>query len=397
MTMPEQVNWAIGMLRKNGFEAVLAGGCVRDALRGMKPRDYDIATSANPDEILRVFFGENLSTVGIKHGTTVLSRSGMQIEITAFRVDGAYRDYRHPETVSFTRSLAEDMRRRDFTINALCYGKNGLIDLTGGVADLRAGLVRCVGDPAARFNEDALRILRALRFSSELDFDIEPQTAAAAIKMRELLRKIAIERVRDELLKLLAGARAEQTLTGYRPIFEVFLPGVSSLGEAEWRKAARGVRLAEKTPETLLAALLNKRPCALEALMLPARVKRRAARLITNFSAEIRAERPAMRALVNKLGFTAAGQLINLQMIDSADPERLTRARAMLNDIKASGDCVTIARLNIDGNDIAPLAADPKFIGETLKYLLKRVIEGHILNDRGALLSEAAIFLAPGE
>ena len=401
MTMPGQVDWALHMLRENGFEAVLAGGCVRDALMGMEPRDYDIATSASPRDILRVFTGERVLTAGIKHGTVTLIRAGTQIEITAFRVDGAYRDHRRPDTVAYTRSLAEDVRRRDFTINALCYGESGLIDLVGGATDLRAKIIRCVGNPFARFNEDALRILRALRFSAVLDFDIEPQTAAAALKIRGLLRKIAAERVRDELLKLLAGARAERTIIEYRPIFEVFLLGISSLSAVEWRDAARAAERAEKTPETLLAALLSKRPSTLDALKLPARVKDRAKLLIDNLCMEIRAERPAVRALAHKLGFTVARQLIDLkirsQESEIKSQEKLTRARTLLDDIEATGDCVNLTQLNISGRDIAPLAAEPKLIGETLKFLLNRVIEGRIPNEREVLLLEAIAFLKPGE
>ena len=181
MYLPPQVNMALSMLNSAGYEAYLVGGAVRDHVReGRRGSDWDIATSAFPGEVERVFGGFRLIGTGMKHGTVTVMIDGMPLEITTYRVDGSYSDHRRPDFVRFTRSLLKDVERRDFTMNALAYHPgSGVVDLVGGVEDIRAGLIRCVGEPGRRFREDALRILRALRFASGLGMEIHAETAAA--------------------------------------------------------------------------------------------------------------------------------------------------------------------------------------------------------------------------
>ena len=238
-----------------GYEAYLVGGCVRDALLGREPGDWDITTSALPEETEAVFAGERIIETGLKHGTvTVLlertdcrdrcahwsrndkDRTILPLEITTFRTEAGYSDHRHPDAVAFTRSLEEDLARRDFTINAMAQSQSGSVtDPFGGQADLKNKIVRCVGDPYRRFGEDALRILRALRFASQLDFRVEPATAAAALELRETLALVSRERLAVELSKLLCGPAVRRIVTEFWPVLAVPLPELAPMAGLDQR------------------------------------------------------------------------------------------------------------------------------------------------------------------
>ncbi len=226
MKLAPQVNTALELLEAAGYEAYLVGGAVRDFVRDSSPaKDWDIATNALPEQVKAVFAGFRLIETGLKHGTVTVVIDHIQLEITTYRVDGGYTDHRHPDAVSFTRSLKEDLERRDFTMNALAYHPAaGVVDLVGGRADIEAGLVRCVGDPDRRFREDGLRMLRALRFASVYGMTIEPGTAAAVHRNRALLERIAAERVQAELTKLLCGRGAAAVLRSFADVLEVLIP-----------------------------------------------------------------------------------------------------------------------------------------------------------------------------
>ena len=225
MDMPKNVDTAINLLQSAGFEAYAVGGCVRDSLLGKTPNDWDITTSAKPEDMKSVFADFHCIDTGIKHGTVTVVIDGEPLEITTFRLDGEYEDNRHPKSVTFTSNLGADLGRRDFTVNAMAYSKKtGTVDLFGGQNDLKNGIIRCVGDPDRRFNEDALRILRALRFASALDFEIEEKTAQSLLKNRALLGNISEERIAKELLKLVCGKGAKRILTDFAPVLFEILP-----------------------------------------------------------------------------------------------------------------------------------------------------------------------------
>lgn len=225
MDMPKNVDTAINLLQSAGFEAYAVGGCVRDSLLGKTPNDWDITTSAKPEDMKSVFAEFHCIDTGIKHGTVTVVIDGEPLEITTFRLDGEYEDNRHPKSVTFTSNLGADLGRRDFTVNAMAYSKmTGTVDLFGGQNDLKNKIIRCVGDPDRRFNEDALRILRALRFASALDFEIEEKTAQSLLKNRALLGNISEERIAKELLKLVCGKGAKQILTDFAPVLFEILP-----------------------------------------------------------------------------------------------------------------------------------------------------------------------------
>ena len=208
ITIPEDVKVIITMIEHSGHEAYVVGGCVRDILMGREPDDWDITTSATPEEIKRIFV-KTVDT-GIKHGTVTVIVRGNGYEVTTYRIDGDYADGRHPQNVRFTRSLREDLKRRDFTINAIAYNeKNGIKDEFGGIADLERHLIKAVGDPFERFTEDALRMLRAIRFSAQLGFNIDGNTYNAICAMSDLIKNVSIERVQAELTKTLLSPHPE--------------------------------------------------------------------------------------------------------------------------------------------------------------------------------------------
>ena len=212
-------------LRRAGCQAYPVGGCVRDSLLGREPADWDLATSALPEQTEAALAGYRLVETGLKHGTVTALTDGGPVEITTFRTDGAYHDGRHPDRVAFVPSLEEDLARRDFTVNAMALAPDGtVIDLYGGREDLAAGLIRCVGEPSRRFGEDALRILRALRFASKLDFAIEPETARRALADRALLDRVSRERVMAELSGILTGPGAGRVLRQYGPVIFQVIP-----------------------------------------------------------------------------------------------------------------------------------------------------------------------------
>ncbi|MDR3729017.1 MAG: HD domain-containing protein, partial [Oscillospiraceae bacterium] len=227
--IPSYVARVLTELEARGFQAFCVGGCVRDCLLGRVPEDWDVTTSALPEQTMALF-GQQAVPTGLRHGTVTVVSGGKGVEVTTFRVDGAYGDNRHPDSVTFTRSLPEDLARRDFTVNAMAMDLRGRIqDPWGGQADLERRCLRCVGEPERRFREDALRVMRGLRFSAVLGFDLEEETAAALVRCRELLGHIAVERLREELVKLLCGPQAAQVLRRWPQVVEVILPEIGPL------------------------------------------------------------------------------------------------------------------------------------------------------------------------
>ena len=223
--LPEGAKTILNRFSNGGYEAYVVGGCVRDALMGIQPHDWDICTSALPEETMALFSDCAVHPTGIQHGTVLIVLEGVGYEVTTYRVDGSYTDHRHPQQVSFVRSLKEDLARRDFTINAMAWNPSqGLVDCFGGQADLTQKLIRCVGDPARRFEEDGLRILRGLRFAARFGFALEEETAAALRQKASLLEDISAERILEELKGILVSPGVEQILRDYRDVFAVVVP-----------------------------------------------------------------------------------------------------------------------------------------------------------------------------
>ena len=230
ITLPSPVSFLMNRLYRAGFSAYAVGGCVRDSLLGQAPHDWDICTFALPEQIQHVFADQRLVTTGLKHGTVTVVLDHIPFEITTFRVDGSYSDHRHPDGVIFVRDVREDLARRDFTINAMAFSSSGgLVDAFEGQRDLDRHIIRCVGDPSLRFEEDALRILRALRFASVYDFTVDPLTDEALRRLAPTLRRVAAERIREEFIKLLCGPGAGRILRSYPRVIAEFLPEISPM------------------------------------------------------------------------------------------------------------------------------------------------------------------------
>ena len=229
--IPEKVNKIIHLLQKNGYDAYAVGGCVRDSLLGRIPADWDITTSARPLEVKNLF--KRTIDTGLQHGTVTVMMGKEGFEVTTYRIDGEYEDSRHPKEVIFTGKLEEDLKRRDFTINAMAYNdREGLVDVFGGAKDLENQIIRCVGDPSERFTEDALRIMRAVRFSAQLGFSIEEETKRAAGELAETLKKISAERIHTELVKLLVSPHPQYLKTAWQlGITRVVLPEFDAMME----------------------------------------------------------------------------------------------------------------------------------------------------------------------
>ena len=258
LTLPEYVETAIKALNESGYSAYVVGGAVRNALLNKPAHDYDMTTDATPEEMQSVFKDYKIIPTGIRHGTVTIVIDHNPLEITTFRTETTYEDHRHPDEVIFTRTLKEDCARRDFTINAMCFSPSeGLIDYYGGEEDLKNQIIRTVGDPELRFNEDALRILRALRFGAELGFDIEENTAKAILNQKDTLSCIAAERINSEFLRILKADHCRHILKGFRPVFEVFLPEVIPATDKQWHDARGMMNESEHDEGERLAILLH--------------------------------------------------------------------------------------------------------------------------------------------
>ena len=382
VAIPPNVREALTLLNNSGYEAYAVGGCVRDSLLGREPNDWDICTSARPEQTQAVFQAYRVVPTGIRHGTVTVIL-GEPLEITTYRIDGAYLDSRRPAQVTFTDRLAEDLARRDFTVNAMALSRDGAVfDAFGGLDDLRNRIVRCVGDAETRFNEDALRIMRAVRFAATLGFTVEEATARAVHRLKDNLGKIAVERVREELTKLLGG-RCAAVLIRFADVIRVAVPEVS-LSEAEAAQIEQApnlaVRLALLTQGCDSAAVLRR-------LRYPNAVIAQAV-----CAAEYPAEAlcptlPAMRRLLGACGAQGGADALEYaRLTGTLTAEEYIRAQALLGQIEARGDCVTQAQLAVTGRDVTErLGLTGRAVGETLDRLLNAVIDGEAENNADAL------------
>ena len=409
--LPSPVEFVIDRLERAGYSAYAVGGCVRDHLMGRVPGDYDVTTSARPDEMLSVFSDCRVVETGLKHGTITVVREGMNIEITAYRVDGKYTDGRHPESVEFTDSILEDISRRDFTVNAMAYSPMyGILDAKGGRRDLKKKNIRCVGRAVSRFREDGLRILRALRFSSTLDFSPDNSCDRAIRKNPELLDPISRERIYAELTKLLCGPGAARIMFAYPDIISHVLP---ELSPADVRMAAWAIERESAIREKL--ALNGKPDPALRYALLFSWIGFEAAqRAIASLKPsreEARRIKEYLRRKDDKpecslplFGVTKNEYYVKRLSSGSDDDfsekfpifmyaiRRVNEdgARTLLDiarKLKETNAAVTISSLAIDGRDAALAGFFGAEIGRALDSLLDGVMRGEIKNEREELLS----------
>ena len=379
ISLPDHIKEIIEKLNSHGYLAYLVGGCVRDSLLSLSPEDFDIATDALPFVHKKLFSPMKVVETGIKHGTVTVITQGGPVEITTFRTDGRYTDNRHPEGVTFTGSLTEDLSRRDFTINALAYHpESGIIDLFGGRDDLEKGIIRTVGDAHARFNEDALRILRALRFCSVLNFQAEKETALAATELKDLIQNISRERILSELKKLICGKNADNVLSEFSSVINTAL-GTSGLS---FKKSLND-----------LPPLCDIRFAALLSDLKSSDAKQ----VLQNLKSE-KALSTSVEVLLGDIGFLYENSVSLKKFISEKGylhAEKLAQLKKnndFLRDIlriKEENPCLFIKDLAVNGTDLQKLGIKSENIGKILNALLSLVIEGNLLNKRAFLLAEA--------
>lgn len=437
IALPKGAAELIALLEAGGFEAWAVGGCVRDSLLGRPVHDWDVCTNALPDEVRRCCAGLPVLSTGEKHGTVSVGLGGAFYEVTTYRHDGVYRDHRRPESVTFVRGLAADLARRDFTVNAMAYNpRAGLVDLFGGREDLAQRRIRCVGAPAERFGEDALRVLRALRFASVLQFALEARTAAAAAAQAPLLREVSAERAYAELTRLLCGAGAGEVLSRFGAVLAPVLPEiVPCMGFDQhnpyhdrdvWQHTACAVGAAVPQADVRWAMLLHDlgkpdtfkrgadgtghfigheaRSEAIARAVLT-RLKAESARtqavclLVALHGVPLEPTEKSVRRWLARLGPKRLDQLVAVHRADGAAlaaahpamPGRraqLDAFEALVQRQLAQDACFTLRALAVKGGDViaAGVPAGPD-VGRVLRALLRAVVDGELPNSREALLA----------
>lgn len=448
LLLPPAAAALLAQLHGAGYSAYVVGGCVRDSLLGRTPGDWDICTSALPEQMKALFAADKLVLTGEKHGTVTVIRNGQPYEITTYRLDGAYSDNRRPDTVHFVPDVRADLARRDFTVNAMAWSPGaGLVDAFGGQLDLAARRLRCVGDAAARFGEDALRVLRALRFAAQLDFTLEETTAAAALALRDTVQHVAAERIYAELDRLLASPAAGRVLAAHGAILAGALPAVEPCltctkpgrrsGYNVWQHTAQAV--AALDAQTLAglddrdvrvvrwATLLHdmaKPACRsvdktgrvtfrghnrrgaelaqdiLHRLKAPAYLLEGAPALVAVHDMPLPGDEAGVLRLLARYGPRFLQRLCALKAADLAAHAPTPSANARKQELRtfaerlsalAEQGCYTVARLKVTGGDAlkAGIAPGPA-VGRALHTLLEAVMDGRLPNERPALLAALA-------
>lgn len=376
ITLSVGARTAIELLKNAGFEAYAVGGAVRDSLMGKTPFDFDITTSAKPEETISVFSGYRTFPQGIKHGTVSVIIEGEVLEITTYRQDGDYADHRHPDQVLFTRRLQDDLSRRDFTVNAMAYNdEEGVVDLFGGVEHLKSRTLASVGNAEERFEEDALRILRALRFSSVLDFDIDYATALAIEKKAPLLRFVSRERISVEMRKLLAGVRVERIFNEFRSVFEVLFENIT-LGDG------RAIERCH-TPLARLALFFCHSPHLLSSIVPSNKEKKTVLEAIAIYASPPCNDKRSLLGLMSEYSLDAINTFVEMMEASKKD---ISFVKDGVESILKDGDCYKKEMLAIGGADIVSLGVPPsKNIGLILDTIFDEVLDGKLNNERNAL------------
>lgn len=434
--IPQFVRTALDRLNECGYEGYIVGGCVRDSLLGKKPHDYDVCTNCTPDKMLEVFANFRTIETGLKHGTLTVLIESEPVEITCYRSDGEYIGHRKPAQVTFESSLEEDLKRRDFTVNAMAYSpKEGLIDLYGGQGDLEKGIIKCVGEPEKRFDEDALRILRGLRFSSCLGFEIEEKTSKAILEQRELLKSISAERIASELKKLLCGKGARKILLDYREVIAVFIPELRESFDfrqnnphhfldvyghiclsvenvrPQWQMRLTmllhdiGKPLAKTTDDNGVDHFKGHQKISadlaapiLKRFKISNELYDRVMLIIPIHDIHIGTKKKNIKKWLNRLGEQGVRDLIEVKRADKLgqnpkmtgeELQNLVTTESLVDEIIANAEPYSVKDLKINGFDLINLGFKGKEIGNILSAVLEMVIDGKIENEKNILLKYA--------
>lgn len=419
ITIPNAAELIISRLEEHGFEAYVVGGCVRDSIMGITPHDWDICTSALPEQIIEVFSDLKVIPTGLKHGTVTVVVNSCEYEITTYRIDGEYTDNRHPETVEFVQDLRLDLMRRDFTINAMAYNdRQGIIDYFGGASDLKNGIIKCVGNPNDRFTEDALRIMRAIRFAARFRFEIEDDTRAAMLEHSKLLANVSAERINSELMKTLESMVLGTYLL--EDLIRVLLPVIPEFDRFSWAELGSIIGRVSSCimlPNLRLSLLLNFDNNEIEKVLRRLKVSNdvlndvlttvKHGRMILDgkyytagsvYNIAIKESNKTyimygVKRLLHNVGFSAAVNAVAYAMAYDTDynvNENLNTFSSMLFNYSAFGCNVSkVSDLDINGNDLIDVGFKGKEIGKTLNTLLDMVFREIIQNDKEQLLCVA--------
>nr|DAJ47509.1 MAG TPA: Nucleotidyltransferase [Caudoviricetes sp.] len=439
--MPPNANVIIHALQNAGYKAYIVGGCVRDSVINRFPHDWDICTSARPEQMFEVFKDYRVIETGLQHGTVTIIIDGEQYECTSFRIDGVYSDNRRPDSVTFVDDLTEDLRRRDFTINAMAYNdEEGLIDPFDGMGDIKRGIIKCVGNAADRFNEDALRILRAIRFAAQLDFAIEKNTSFELCRQREFLANVSAERITGEFNKIVISDRFAGMLIKYLDIFEQFIPELEDMNNFPQNNPHHIYDVLIHTFYTViscqndlilrLAALFHDigKPHSyqdeadgirhfvghnivgadmtdkiMRRLKYDNNTRNAVVQLVLYHDSSFIAKPSAVKRWLNKVGEIQLKRLIDLRRADIEgqrvfyDREKMRKIddfANVLNQVLEEQQCFSLKDLAINGDDLIALGFVPgKELGEVLTGLLNSVTDDALPNDRETLLKEAQKWL----
>lgn len=439
--MPPNVNAIIHMLQDAGYKAYIVGGCVRDSLMNKVPHDWDICTSARPEQMLEVFKNRRVIKTGLQHGTVTVVIDGEQYECTSFRIDGVYSDNRRPDSVTFIDDLTEDLIRRDFTINAMAYNnEEGLIDPFDGIGDIKRGIIKCVGNAADRFNEDALRILRAIRFAAQLNFVIEDNTSSELNRQRGSLVNVSAERITSEFNKIVISDRFVAMLVLYFHVFTQFIPELKDMLEFPQNNPHHMYDVLIHTLYTAvscqndlilrLAALFHDigKPHSyqdeadgirhfvghnivgadmtdeiMRRLKYDNNTRNAVVQLVLYHDSSFTAKSSTVKRWLNKVGEIQLKRLIDLRRADIRgqkipyDREKMRKINDfadVLNQVLEEQQCFSMKDLAINGDDLIALGFVPgKELGKVLKSLLMSVIDNTLPNDRETLLKEAQKWL----
>lgn len=433
MKLPLDVKTILRKLNDNKFESYVVGGCVRDTLLGKTPKDWDICTNAKPEEVMKVFKGFNIIPTGLQHGTITVMVNKEGYEITTYRVDGDYSDGRHPDNVSFTFNLADDLARRDFTINAMAYSElEGLVDLYGGVTDLKNGIIRCVGKPLDRFNEDALRIMRAMRFASVLNFKIDTETKTAMVEIYKNLNLIAKERINVEFSKLLMGTGNAKILDEYSDIIGFIIPEVKPMFGFNqnnsyhyldvWEHTLKVVENVNRTDLSLVLSAffhdigkpntyteadgvghfykhplvsMNMTEGILRRLKFSNDIIEEVLTLVKYHDVEFVNSNKFIRRMLNKMSKETFEKLIELKKADILGQSKkyeekrikhMSEIMQTLQDFDFQNECFSLKQVKLNGNDLMSMGFKPeKLMGVILNDLLDKIVEEKLENEPNIL------------
>lgn len=394
--IPNYAQQALDHLTVKGFYAYVVGGCVRDSLLGLTPNDWDICTSAMPEEIISCFTGYKVIETGIKHGTVTVIIDREHVEITTYRTEESYSDHRHPDKVTFTDKLVDDLARRDFTMNAIAYSHElGIVDPFKGTDDISSKTIKAVGEACKRFDEDSLRILRAIRFSATLGFEIEQSTATAIMKKHEDIRYTSVERQLTEIKKILTADYSKQVLIKYKTVFSFLIPELMQF--SNYKLMTQCLSILEKDEKLRLSAFFSFLEHDTIAVLKRFKLDNATIKHISNIAMcekiEKKLETFEIKLLLNKIGVEAFGDLLKISIAyfraQNKDSYIIESNFVVLDKISTEKQCYTIKDLAINGNDLIKLGySKNKTLSKILNEILDKVIRDEISNDKDELIDK---------